>query len=57
MDAIAKLGGQFPGRLGAAGHSLEITEAEAVHAVRVERARHLGDVLARRTSSGSTGTP
>jgi len=47
MDAIAKLGARFPGRHGAV--TLEITEAEVVHAVQVERARHLGDVLARRS--------
>jgi len=48
MEPIAKLGARFPGRLGP-GDSLEITEAEVVHGVLVERARHLGDVLARRS--------
>ncbi len=46
--AIAKLAPRFPARLRAAD-SLEISEAETVHAVRVERARHLEDVLARRS--------
>ena len=48
MEAIAKLMARFPARLGAAG-PLEVTEAEVVHAVHVELARHLEDVLARRT--------
>ena len=45
---FAKLMARFPARLGAAG-PLEVTEAEVVHAVHVELARHLEDVLARRT--------
>ena len=46
--SIAGLEARHPGRLIAAG-SLEITEAEAVYAVQAERARHLEDVLERRT--------
>lgn len=46
--SIAALGASHPGRFGA-GEELEITEAEVAHATRVERARHLEDVLLRRT--------
>jgi glycerol-3-phosphate dehydrogenase len=46
-DAIADLAARFRGRIRPAD-SLEISEAEVVHAVRVERARHLEDVLERR---------
>ena len=45
---IATLAARYPGQLKAAG-PLEISEAEAVHAVQAERVRHLEDVLERRT--------
>ncbi len=47
-SAIEKLAARHPGRLGAA-ETLAVTEAEVVHAVQAERARHLEDVLERRT--------
>lgn len=47
-QTIAALAARHPGRLKGAG-SLEITEAEAVYAIQAERARHLEDVLERRT--------
>ncbi|HYQ88461.1 MAG TPA: glycerol-3-phosphate dehydrogenase C-terminal domain-containing protein [Candidatus Binatia bacterium] len=43
-QAIVRLAARFPGRLEDA-----VTEAEVVHAIQAERARHLGDVLERRT--------
>jgi len=39
---------RYPGKLQLEG-SLEITEAEVVHAVQKEHARHLGDILERRS--------
>jgi glycerol-3-phosphate dehydrogenase len=47
-EAIALLTGKFPARADL-GDGLEITEAETVHAIRSERARHLDDVLKRRS--------
>jgi glycerol-3-phosphate dehydrogenase len=41
-EAIAKLKARFPG-------AAPVSEAEVVHAIQAERARHLGDVLERRT--------
>jgi glycerol-3-phosphate dehydrogenase len=47
-EAIAKLAARFPGQPeGTTG--LRVSEAEVVHAIQVEGARHLGDVLERRT--------
>ena len=43
-EAIEKLRARFPGRLEG-----EVSEAEVAHAVQAERARHLEDVLYRRT--------
>ncbi len=47
-EALAALAARHPGRLGVS-ETLAITEAEVVHAVQAGRARHLGDVLERRT--------
>jgi glycerol-3-phosphate dehydrogenase len=44
-NAIARLVARFPGR----SEDAAVTEAEVVHAIQAERARHLGDVLERRT--------
>ncbi|HMI31396.1 MAG TPA: glycerol-3-phosphate dehydrogenase/oxidase [Candidatus Limnocylindrales bacterium] len=46
--AIADLERRYPGRLKAAD-TLEVSEAEVVHAVQSEHAKHLEDVLERRT--------
>ncbi len=46
--AIEKLKARYPATAGLEG-SLEISEAEVVHAVQQERARHVEDVLERRT--------
>ena len=46
--AIALLTPRYPARLKAAD-ALEVSEAEVVHAVQAEHARHLEDVLERRT--------
>ena len=47
-DAVAQLRRVHPALL-SVGEGIEIAEAEVVHAVRDERARHLDDVLLRRT--------
>jgi glycerol-3-phosphate dehydrogenase len=47
-DAIRALSGRYPGTLEGSGEAA-ISEAEVAHAVRNERARHLGDVLERRS--------
>ncbi len=47
-EAIAKLKARFPGRLEELAAN-PVSEAEVVHAIQAERARHLGDVLERRT--------
>jgi len=47
-EAIGSLRSRYPARLDSAD-GLAITEAEVVHAVQTERARHLEDVLERRT--------